>query len=671
MTPIRQRQWLAVLLLVMAVAALVWAMVQSDHAVDIRGPGALATAPAGEVWVGVDDRLWRLGPDGDLRHDDALAALGLPGAPSNLLRHPGGGMVATVRDHPTLFLLDPATAGVSGRIQPQWPADLARHGARAINVALHPDGRIAIATGGGHTVALFDTEGRFIARTAPDLYRFTNGLWWVDDVLWTTDTNRTQLKRLDGRTLALQQALTLDAARSARYLGPARAHPAAPGRVAMIRFHNGMTRGRVTVLDGGTERSLPQGRVIEPVDVDWFGDDAIVTDGESHQVLRVDTSSGQARPFADAGARLRLDQGLQQRARLWLYWKLGLVAAAGLFMVALLLAWRAQQMQQRADDQARPIDLSYLGTPRLTRLQRLGPTHRLLLPWLLFFVPVLLLQVFDVRGWLGLDRAAWVWVLAGLTPLVVVMIVWLQRRQSRLSLDPAFEPVLNAQALARLERGQGLREVLRADETVLETAMWMCPTLRWVVLTDLRLLCFVAGLGRPRLEWAHPRAALRDVAWLAKSPHRWSRWVGPGAGGPGWLQLTLPKGQRVQGRITAPTVGQRIAQELTDARERPRSAALPVAPAPRSGSGPAPWGAAALSLLVPGLGQWLQRRPGAALLLFLPWALLVTFVAVPTLVTAWTPRADVSARFVWQTLGAWGLVAVTAAWDAWRLAPRR
>jgi hypothetical protein len=490
-------------------------------------------------------------------------------------------------------------------------------------------------------VALFDADGRFIARTAPEQYRFTNGLWWVGDALWTTDTNRTQLKRLDGRTLALQQTLTLDATRSARYLGPARAHPAAAERVAMIRFHNGMTQGRVTVLDGGTERSLPQGTVIEPVDVDWFGDDAIVTDGASHQVLRVDAATGLARPFADARARLRLDQGLQQRARLWLSWKLGLVAAAGLFMVALMLAWRAQQMQQQADDEARPIDLSYLGTPRLTRLQRMGPTHRLLLPWLLFFVPLLVVQVFNVRGWLGLDRAAWVWVLAGATPLLVVLIVWLQRRQSRLALDPAFEPVLNAQAVARLERGQGLREALRPDETVLETAMWMCPTLRWVVLTDLRLLCFVAGLGRPRLEWAHPRAALRDVAWLPRSPQRWSRWVGAGAGGPGWLQLRLPDGRLVQGRVTAPTVGQRLVAELTDARERPRSAALPVVPAPRDGSGPGPWRAAVLSLLLPGLGQWLQRRAGAALLLFLPWAVLVTFVAVPTLVTAWTPRADV------------------------------
>jgi hypothetical protein len=344
---------------------------------DRRRQAALVTTPAGEVWVGVDDRLWRLGPDGDLRHDDTLAALGLPGAPSNLHRHPNGGIVASVRDHATLFVLDPATARVRGRIQPQWPADLARHGARAINLALHPDGRIAIATGGGHTVALFDADGRFIARSAPDLYRFTNGLWWVGDTLWTTDTNRSQLKRLDGRTLALQQTVTLDAAQAARYLGPARLHPTAAERVALIRFHNGMTRGRMAVLDGSSERPLPQATVIEPIDVDWFNDDVVVTDGASHQLLRVDGTSGLARPWADGRARQKLAQGLMQRDRLLLHWKLGLVAAAGLFMVALALAWHAQQLQQQSDDQARPIDLSYLGTPRLTRGQRASDRHAL------------------------------------------------------------------------------------------------------------------------------------------------------------------------------------------------------------------------------------------------------------------------------------------------------
>jgi len=50
---------------------------------------------------------------------------------------------------------------------------------------------------------------------------------------------------------------------------------------------------------------------------------------------------------------------------------------------------------------------------------------------------------------------------------------------------------------------------------------------------------------------------------------------------------------------------------------------------------------------------------------------LVTFVAVPTLVTAWTPRADVPCWRVAQLLGAWAVLSLSAAFDAWRLAPRR
>lgn len=672
MHPIRLRQWGAVLLLMGSVASLVGALLQSGRAVDLQGPGALVSTAGAQVWVGVDGELWRLGADGRWIDARPLQALGLPGAPSTLNRLPDGGVVATVRDDPTLYLLDPERAAVRGTVQPQWPAALARHGGRAINLAWHADGRIAIATGGGHAVALFDAQGRFLARTPPDLYRFTNGLWWAGDELWTTDTNRTELKRLDGRTLALRETVSLDAGPAARYLGPARAHPAEAGRVALIRFRNGMIHGRVTVLDGvdaPAERPLPQAQPFAPVDVDWLGDEVLASDGDGHRLLRIDAATGLARDFGDGLVRERLAQGLQARARHWLAWKLGLAMAAGLLLAGFGLAWQAQRLQRRTDPAAAPLDLAYLGTPRLPFGQQFGLSVRVLGPWLLALLPVAALQFVDARS-LGLGRHAWLALLATVGIGVLVALGVLQRRQARLAEDPAFEPLFNAQAVRRLDPGRGLRGALRPDETVLETMLWFSPTLRWLVLTDLRLLCFVATLRDHRLEWAFPRAALGPAAYRTRAASWWSRGLAALLGHQGRLALVLPDGRRLQGRVVAPTVARRLVAELEDPGARSRSATLPVAGPRRAGSGPGPRVAALLSLLVPGLGQWLQRRAAVGLMLFLAWAMFVGFVALPLLLDAWAPRYEVPATRVLGIVATWVTAAAVAAWDAWRMAPR-
>ena len=304
--------------MLLALAALAGALWSSDRAAQIQGPVTLVATAGGVLWVGADERLWRVGADGTLRHDDDLRALGVPGTPATLTRLPQGGVVASVRHDPTLYLLDAASARVVGRIRPQWPAELAEHGSRAIHVALHPDGRIAIATGGGHAVALFAADGRFIARTAPGFYRYTNGLWWAGDALWTSDTNRTQLKRLDGGTLALQETVQLEAGHGTRFLGPAREHARRPDRVAIVRYANGMTVGRVAVVEGQPpqERALDGAGVFEPHDVDWLGDDVVATDGRSHRVLRIAADGGGlAVPFGGAEVQRRIDAGLAERAR--------------------------------------------------------------------------------------------------------------------------------------------------------------------------------------------------------------------------------------------------------------------------------------------------------------------------------------------------------------------
>ncbi len=654
-------------LLALSLAAIAGALWSSDRASRIEGPAALATSVRSELWVGVGDRLWRLSADGSLLHDDALRALGLPGPPQAMARHPDGRMVVSVRDDPTLYLLDPTAARVTQRIQPRWPEDLATHGRRAINLALHPDGRIAIATGGGHAVALFDAAGAWLARTAPNAYRFTNGLWWDGDALWTTDTNRTTLQRLDGRTLALQQLRTLDAGSRERYLGPARAHPDDASRVALIRFANGMTEGRVSILRGRppVEDALVPGRGFEPIDVDWLGDAVIFSDGRSMDLRRIDAAgpAGMALPFGDDAVRARLARTEGERRRLRQAWAYGLALAVACFAAGVVLLMRSQALQRRAVAAARPIDLGRLGTPRLQAWPRTRLVLRLNAPFLVLLGAALLLREVIGRG----------------LPTIVVMAVlpvlaapWIHRRWKRLSALPEMEPAVNAAAVARVERGDTLRELLQPGEPVLETWIWMRPTLHWAVLTDRRLLVFVAGLIDQRLRHEVARSELRTAS--AERPAQ--RWMAR-LQCHGWLDLELADGTHWQGAVTAPTVAGRVAAQLADRPAAwPAGLAAPAAPAAPTGTPraeeptPAPrrrWAVIAASFLVPGAGQWVQDRGRTGLVFFVPWLLLMTFAAVPAIWAASAPRAEVSPRLLVLVGCAALVVGLVSAFDTWRM----
>lgn len=665
----RQFRHLALALLGLSLAAIGLALWSSDRASHKQGPATLVVTPGGQVWVAVDDRLWRLQADGRLLHDDPHTALGLPGAPSTLNRHPQGGIVASVAGDPTLYRLDPQTARVSGRILPRWPDDLLAHGSRAINLDVHPDGRIAIATGGGHAVALFDGEGHFIARSPPGTFRFTNGLWWMGDALWTTDTNRSQLHRLDGRTLALLQTQALVDGHPARYLGPARRHPQDADRVALIRFHNGMVAGRLTALRGQTPSATPLGDVpgLQPVDLDWLGDEVLASDGGGFALWRWPADGGPPAAFGDSAVRQRLADDRHVRESGQRHWAQGLVAAGVLLVSALGLLALSRRWQARSPHAGEPVDLSQLGTPSPDRRTRWRLGWRVAWPWLLPMVPLValrLLQASPLRPAPG--SAAGYGLLAAASLLAVLLLAWAWRRHNRQALDPANEPALNALALSHLRRSTALPATLQPGETLRETFMWLCPTLRWVVLTDRRLLIFVATLADHRLERVQ---ALRSITRATTVRPRFQGWRS--LQGPGWLDLQFSDGPALRGAVPAPTVTARAAAWLHGRHDDDAVVpGRPSGPAPRAAS-PGRIACSLASLLVPGLGQWLQGRPRFALLLFLPWALLVTFVALPLAWALAGPRRDVSMDLVMWCAVAWAALAIVAALEAWRMSPPR
>ncbi len=252
----------AVLLLMAAIACVAGAILASSKSVEIQGPSALVVLPDLTVWVSVEDALWHLDASGKRLAVVNGAALGVGGRIGNLVLHPNGQMVAQVRNDPTLYFLHPETALIKSRLTPQWLGELAEHGSSAINYAFEENGRVAIATGGGHAVAIFDAQGGYLGRTKPSMYEFSNGLWWAANSLWTTDTNRQQLVELDGETFAEKSRVTLTQTLDGwQFLGMAAAShghasekTSAPALATLVRFGNGMTKGHVTdVFSDGSQ----------------------------------------------------------------------------------------------------------------------------------------------------------------------------------------------------------------------------------------------------------------------------------------------------------------------------------------------------------------------------------------------------------------------------------
>lgn len=343
----------AVALLVLAIVAVVFALQASNRRVAIQGPSALAVLADGSVWLSVDDQLWLLDAQGRKRRVAGPSVHGVPGLIGNLVLHPDGQLVASTRDDPTLYVLDAATGAAKSRLSPAWPADLHRHGGRAITYAFHPDGRIAISTGGGHAVALFDAQGRYLARSTPGAYEFSNGLWWSGESLWTTDTNRFALVELDGRTLAEKSRVQLrQATRGWRYLGMAAgAPPGAPAESlgSVVRFANGMIRGHVVdVMRDGSQKDFGVGVEMEPRDVKWKGDELLVVDGARYAVARFSANHNPRTNFGDAQVREELAAMPQARERLKRLYHTRLAAAVLLLVAGFALAWRAQSLERGA-----------------------------------------------------------------------------------------------------------------------------------------------------------------------------------------------------------------------------------------------------------------------------------------------------------------------------------
>ncbi|MDR0275065.1 MAG: hypothetical protein LBI48_06955 [Burkholderiaceae bacterium] len=378
----------AVAMLMLALACVALALWASQRQTLTQGPWGLAVLPGGQVWLSVDEELWRLDADGQRQQVVRAADVGLPGAAGELMPHPAGHLAAWSRRSPTLHLLDAASAQPLALLTPQWPPDLARHGDTAISYAFAPDGRVAIAAGGGHTVALFDAQGRYLARSPPNTFYFTNGLWWADGGWWCTDTNRFALVRLNDADLTEIRRIALDTPQSERRLrfgrgqllrrwfasidprrswrflslaaasrGAARGGQAPLGTVA--RLANDMEQGHVVdVWPDGQQRAypVPDGQnALQPRALAWLGDTLLVVDGQGFAIRRYDAGGQRLPDWGDAA--VQTDQARRHAAlQSWrgLY-RLGLTGAVLLLLSGLgASVWERRLKQAPAGMEDKP-----------------------------------------------------------------------------------------------------------------------------------------------------------------------------------------------------------------------------------------------------------------------------------------------------------------------------
>jgi hypothetical protein len=676
---------LATALLALALAGIALTYTASHKAVDIQGPGALRAVDAGTAWLGVNEELWILDAAGRRTGVRQTRDFGFTEGISNIVPAPDGQVLLTSRGDLQWQLVDRATLARVRSITPQWPAEFRDKELRAIHLAVAPDGDVAVATGGGHAVLLFDREGRYKARTRPAAYRFTNGLWWTPQGWWTTDTNRFVLRLLDAGTLAEKEAVPL--ARQPvgyPYLAEAIASqgsPLAAGGAApfatLTRVGYLMEPGHVVdVFPDGTQVVFNQAPFAQLRDISWFDGRLLAVDGATFTVQRFAADRTAAAPFGDAQVRAALQRMHDDR----IFW--GTLGSRYAFLVSAFLllagigayarhrrlaalAVVAAREGGRTAAQAAPLKdlarqrLRIYGLPLAVRLAIACIVVFVVFPWLR--ARLLGPQADDVGASLRLL------LLCVLVPLVPVL-WWQQRRHARLAADPQYEPALNHRAIDWLRAGDDFDRIKLEGEIPRETVFIIGGRPRWLLVTNRRILLFVASARERRLVSEWPR---RSVVYAGPPEHM------PGGEQPLWRRLLLAPanlglafttGTRLRLRCASTATARRVGELLMASPAIPEDDVVPDLGAPRVRRR---WHEVLASFLVPGTGQWLQGRFATGVVLFTAATLLAVYEWVPVAWALHGPKMEVSPLSVASALATWLTIALVASSDAWAFSTAR
>ena len=671
---------IAVLFMLLALGCVAGAFMATNERIGIQGPSALAVLPDQTVWLSVDEALWHLDANGTRLAAVEGSAIGVAGRIGNLVVHANGQLVAQVRNDPTLYFLDPETAVIKSRLVPQWQADLSEHGSNAINYAFHDDGRVAIATGGGHAVAVFDGKGRFLGRTSPGMYKFTNGLWWSGDSLWTTDTNRQQLVELDGNTLAEKSRVDLEKNCGGwQFLGmavPSRGQPVGDTQqrplATLVRFGNGMIKGHATdVFGDGSQMNFPVVSTPEPRDIKWHGNELLMVDGADYSIKRYSDDHLALEDFGDDQVQAELKALIEHKSALTSQYNKYLVGAVILFVIGFGLAVRAQMREKARALADLNVDLSQMGSPRLTDRARFQSSMKIFWP---LFVPMIFMLLFPKVLKAGLLPRNMMLIMAFLPPalflLSIVFVFWLARKYAR---DGELEAVFNYQAIRFLEKESTFWKVCSPGELPREALVLVsgAGSRRLLVLTTQRLLLFVANLRDRTLSREYPLGEISAIRMLKPNEMGWIKrlkcFLNPLGG---MLRIDFRDGSQLSGYVAVRQPVQRMAELLHAAQTDSTFSPSSHRPAQQETNSSAKTNRQTIaSLLVPGLGQWMQRRSGTALIFLVIW-LLQLIVVIPVVLAWWNVTTEVSVKTIVMMGCSYVFICSVAAFDAWRMRER-
>lgn len=687
-TPAGMKQ-IAVALLALALLAIATVHMASQKMVAIQGPGALQAIDERTVWLGVNDDLWVLDAQGRKTAQRTFGELGLSEAVSNIARAPQGQVLVTSRGDADWQVVNTADLSRVRTIRPQWPAQFEGNYLRAIHVAVSPQWDIAVATGGGHAVLLFDRDGKLKARTPPGTFYFTNGLWHSPEGWWTTDTNRSKLRLLDTDTLAEKASVAL-AGDLGGYsaLGelipsqgePSGGRPDAPvATVSRLGFL--MEPGfAVDVFADGRHVDFNKEPLAQLRDMAWFNKTLLIVDGGTYQVLRFDANRNPLQRFGDAEVNRVLQQMRADRE----FW--ASFSSRYMFLVGavLLLAGIAAYSRHKklavhaviSTREALPVGtlrqslgrlvrqrLWIFGLPVVLRIAAAVAGLTLLLPWLIGG-PVATLAKDPVM----LLRMA---VLCVFGPVFLVAL-WQQWRHGRLSAAPRCESTLNHKALAWLDRHDDWERVSQPGEVPRETLYLPGWKSRWLLVTNQRVLLFAASARERRLQREWPRSSVAFAGLPQDDPGPRPAWawlrkclllVGPN------LVIRFEDGERFAALCASSVTAGRASTLLMQGRER-RPVATAVA-GRRAAKVRRRWHEVAASFVVPGLGQWLQDRFVTGTVLFTAGVLLCLMGWGPVLWASQGPKMHVDIFDKTFALMLWLALGLVAAADAFHFSASR
>lgn len=686
----------ATALLLLALLVIAGVHLSGQKAVAIQGPGAMQAIGPDRVLLGVNREVWLLDAAGRKLAQKPVQELGLSAAISNIAPAPDGEILLTSRGQAGWVVVRSADLTSVRTITPQWPDEFKGNISRALHVAVSPAWDIAVATGGGHTVLLFDRNGQLKARTPKGAYLFTNGLWHSPEGWWTTDTNSFVLRLLDSETLAEKQSIPLQEGvgiyaflgEMTPSMGAAQVASRQRPLATLSRLGFLMEGGYVVdVFPDGSQAAYNKEVLRRVQDIGWLGENLLVVDGGNYQVLRFSAQREALPPFGDAEVLRALSEMREQR----LFWdrlssRYLFLLGATLLLLGIAVYSRHKKLAVLGVIAERTN--STVGTPTVE-------IDTVLKQWLWAMAwPVLVRTIvaFACIFWLsaqilmlcaryGVSRP---WNLLLTLTLVVLPIflvaLWQQQRLQRFSLKPAYEAMLNRQAVGWLLKHSDWDQHRQDGEAPRETLMLRSTGLgwrrQWLLITNQRVLLFAANARERRLIQEWPRNAVEFAGTPEQDQPRTgvlaklNRWLMPQAN----LRIRLNTGDVITGISPSAVTASRAARLLMQAKPalpKTQSVSPQASRKPASRLRSQRWHQVLASLALPGWGQWLQDRFVSGTIYFTAAALLFLGLVGPVIWAMNGPKMEVSGLSKLSSLYWWLLLITISAWDAYQFAGGR